>query len=108
MNIDDTVTILLNHLWRDHNKESCQHNQINFIRIQLCKKILIECIPALIVLRTDADRLDTMLLRTFQSIRILIVADDDFNLSIRDRLILNSVDDCLEIRSSAGYTYCDF
>ena len=95
MNIDDPVGVFFDHLLRNHYKESCQHNQIHMIGIQLFQEILIEFFSACIIFRTDADAFDSMLLCALQSICILIVADHHFDFCVGDCLIFNSINDGL-------------
>ena len=55
------VLVLCNHLFRNDDKESCQHNQIHLIRIKSAQKIFIKCRTALILLRADAYCLNSVL-----------------------------------------------
>ena len=92
MNIDDAVSVLCNHLFRNDDKESCQHNQIHLIRIKSAQKIFIKCRTALILLRADAYCLNSVLFCTFQSVCSRIIADHYRNLCICDCFLFNSID----------------
>ena len=107
MNIDDAVSVLCNHLFRNDDKESCQHNQIHLIRIKSAQKIFIKCRTALILLRADAYCLNSVLFCTFQSVCSRIIADHYRNLCICDCFLFNSIDNGLQIGSAAGYHYAN-
>ena len=58
--------------------------------------------------RRNADSLDLVVFRSFQSIGSGIVADHKAHLCIGDLTVINGIQNCLEIGSSAGNKYADF
>ena len=108
MNIDDAVSVLCNHLFRNDDKESCQHNQIHLIRIKSAQKIFIKCRTAFILLRADAYGLNSVLFARSKAyapgLLLITTAISVFVIVFCS----NSIDNGLQIGSAAGYTYCDF
>ncbi len=67
-----------------YNQASCEHNEIDVVRLQFRQQCLVECFSRCKGLRGKAYRINLLLFRTLQRIRSCIVADDNRNLRVCD------------------------
>ena len=103
MDINDTIAVFFNHFWRNHYKESCQHNQIWIQFIHLLQKFLIECCSVGIIFWGNAAICNSMFFSPLKCICIFIIADHACNLRIRNCPIFHRINNSLKIRSATGF-----
>ena len=106
MNVDDLIRISIHNALRDHNQASCEHNEIDVVRLQFRQQRLVECFSRCKGLRGKAYRINLLLFRTLQRIRSCIVADDNGNLRVCDGSLVNRIQNRLQVRAAAGDENC--
>ena len=85
-----------------------KHNKIYLVLLKLCQKCLMKFFSVCIVLRRNASGRDSLVLRSLEGIRTLVVADHETNLCIGDHTCIDCVHDRLEICTASGYQNTQF
>ena len=68
MDIDNAVSVSLNHGRRNRYQKARQHNEIQLVFIDLLKKGLVKLFSAFIIPGRDADRLDSVISGPLQGV----------------------------------------
>ena len=107
MDIDNFISVCLDHRRRNLHKESSQNDEIRLTCLDSLQKRLIERIACFIRLRSHNKCRDTVVFRALNRIGALIVADNRHNFCVRDLAVINRIQDCLQICTAARHHYND-
>ena len=108
MNVNNTISVFLDHNFRNHDKESRQNNKLRAGLLHRSQKCLMKFLPFCKILRRNASVLNSCLLCPFQGICVFIIADYNCNFRICDSAVCNAVNDCLQVCTASGNQNCDF
>ena len=103
VDIDNPVFIFTDQLRRDHHKESGKHDQIRLERIHRLHEGMVKPGTVLKVFRGNTFCRNPCLLSPRQGICLFIVADHTGHFGVCDLSIPHRIQNCLKIRTAAGY-----
>ena len=108
MDIDDPSRIGCAHLMGNGYHESGEHDQVGSGFVDLVEEGIVKSLPVRIIFRRDTAGVKTRGGCPLQGVSSRIIADDLDDPGIADRPVLQTVDNSLEVCSSARDTYSYF